>query len=270
MRWRGSIARRTGAKYTEGLNLALASADKLSLLSAEDLLAWAIDNYGSRFAIVTAFQPEGMVLVDMALRYAPATRIITVDTGRLPQETYDIMDAVRLRYGNGVEVILPDADEVERMVGRHGVNLFRADPSLRKLCCQIRKVRPLTRRLAQSVDVWAAGLRRQQSAERASVGKVEAEGGDLGLIKLNPLADWTREQVDEYVARHAVPIHPLLSQGYATVGCAPCSRAVAAGEDDRAGRWWWEQDGGKECGIHVAPDGKFKRTLDVLLEEILH
>ena len=252
------------------MNQALAAADQLSLLSAEDLIAWAIDNHGSRFAVVTAFQPEGMVLVDMALRHAPGTRIVTVDTGRLPQETYDIMDAVRLRYGTAVEVILPDGDEVERMVGRHGVNLFRADPSLRKLCCQIRKVRPLERRLAKSVDVWAAGLRRQQSVERASVGKVEFEAGGSGRIKLNPLADWTREQVDEYVERHRIPVHALLHQGYRTVGCAPCSRAVEAGEDERAGRWWWELEGGKECGIHVTPDGKFKRTLDVLLEEILH
>ena len=262
--------KRATAKYTEGLDVVFAPADKLSPLSAEDLVAWAIDNHGSRFAVVTAFQPEGMVLVDMALRYAPGTRIVTVDTGRLPQETYDIMDAVRLRYGTGVEVILPDGDEVERMVGRHGLNLFRADPSLRKLCCQIRKVRPLERRLALNVDVWATGLRRQQSAERASVGKVETESGGAGRIKLNPLADWTREQVDEYVARHSIPVHPLLSQGYRSVGCAPCSRAVTPEEDERAGRWWWEQDGGKECGIHVAPDGKFKRTLDVLLEEILH
>ncbi len=218
--------------------------------------------------MVTAFQPEGMVLVDMALRQAPQTRIVTVDTGRLPQETYDIMDAVRLRYGAKVEVLFPEPDEVKRMVGRHGLNLFRADPSLRKLCCQIRKVRPLEKRLAESLDAWATGLRGEQSAERALVEKVAADGSG-NRIKLNPLADWTRQQVDEYVSRHEVPVHPLLSQGYRTVGCAPCSRPVNAGEDERSGRWWWEQDGGKECGIHVTPDGKLKRTLDLLLEEII-
>ena len=232
-------------------------------------MAWASNTHGPRFAVVTAFQPEGMVLVDMAMRNDPQTRIVTVDTGRLPQETYDMMDTVRLRYQTRIEVILPDAAEVERMVGRHGVNLFRADPSLRKLCCQIRKVRPLEQRLDGGIDVWATGLRREQSAERELIEKVEDSGG--GRIKLNPLAEWTRGQVEEYITRHNVPTHPLLEQGYRTVGCAPCSRAVFSGEDERAGRWWWERDGGgKECGIHVTVDGKMKRTLDVLLEEILH
>lgn len=250
--------------YTEGL-----TAEHLSTLTTEELLSWAIETHGSRFAVVTAFQPEGMVLVDMAVRMNPNTRIVTIDTGRLPQETYDMMDTVRVRYGARIEVILPDSREVERMVARHGLNLFRGDPSLRKLCCQIRKVRPLDRRLESSLDVWAAGLRREQSAERESIEKVEYRAGRA--LKLNPLAGWTKQQVEEYVRVHDVPTHPLLEQGYRTVGCAPCSRAVLPGEDERAGRWWWEQEGdSKECGIHVMPDGKMKRTLDVLLEEIIH
>ncbi len=231
-------------------------------------MAWAQDTYSTRFAVVTAFQPEGMVLVDMAVRHAPQVRIVTVDTGRLPQETYDIMDTVRVRYGVTVEVVMPDAGEVERMVARHGLNLFRADPAFRKLCCQVRKVRPLEARLSGSIDAWASGLRREQSDERAAIERVEGFG--TGRLKLNPLAEWTRAQVQDYVREHGVPVHPLLAQGYATVGCAPCSRPVHPGEDERSGRWWWEQDGGKECGIHVSPDGKMKRTLDVLLEEILH
>lgn len=230
------------------------------------MIGWAQETYGSAFAVVTAFQPEGMILVDMAMRHDPKTRIVTVDTGRLPQETHDMIDTVRLRYGVTIEVLAPDAGEVARMVRRHGVNLFRADPALRKLCCQVRKVRPLDVCLA-GLEVWATGLRREQSAERASVERVDDRNGRL---KLNPLADWTRADVDAYLAAHDVPRHPLLAKGYATVGCAPCSRAVEPGEDERAGRWWWERDGGKECGIHVAPDGKMRRTLDVLLEEILH
>ncbi len=244
------------------------TAEQLSSLTAEDLMAWAVEAHGNRFAVVTAFQPEGMVLVDMAVRLNPQVRVITIDPGRLPQETYDMMDLVRVRYGVPLEVILPDSGEVERMVARHGLNLFRADPSLRKLCCQIRKVRPLDGRLESSLDVWATGLRREQSAERELIGKVEYRAGRA--VKLNPLADWTRRQIDDYIREHDVPVHPLLEQGYRTVGCAPCSRAVLPGEDDRAGRWWWEQDGGKECGIHVTPDGKMKRALDVLLDEIIH
>lgn len=235
-------------------------------MPANQVIGWAQETYGSAFAVVTAFQPEGMILVDMAMRHNPKTRIVTVDTGRLPQETHDMIDTVRLRYGVTIEVLAPDAGEVERMVRRHGVNLFRADPALRKLCCQVRKVRPLDVCLA-GLEVWATGLRREQSAERASVERVDDRGGRL---KLNPLADWKRADVDAYLAAHDVPRHPLLAKGYATVGCAPCSRAVEPGEDERAGRWWWERDGGKECGIHVAPDGKMRRTLDVLLEEILH
>jgi phosphoadenylyl-sulfate reductase (thioredoxin) len=243
-------------------------AENLTSLSAEELLSWALDTYGQRFAIVTAFQPEGMVLIDMAMRHAPQTRVVTVDTGRLPQETYDMMDTVRLRYGCKIEVLLPDPGEVEQMVGRHGLNLFRADPSLRKLCCQIRKVRPLDLRLAANIDAWATGLRREQSPERSMIGKVDHDPG--GRIKLSPLADWPIRQVEDYIREHDVPMHPLLEQGYATIGCAPCSRAILPGEDERAGRWWWEQDAGKECGIHLTPDGKMKRTLDVLLEEIIH
>lgn len=230
------------------------------------MVAWAASTYGSRFAVVTAFQPEGMVLVDMAVRHDPQVRLVTIDTGRLPQQTYDMIDMVRVRYGVPIEVLMPASGEVERMVKRHGVNLFRADPSLRKLCCQIRKVRPLDLCLA-GLDVWATGLRREQSAERASVERVEERDG---RVKLNPLAEWTRGQVDAYLAEHDVPRHPLLDRGYATIGCEPCSRAIQPGEDERAGRWWWESGDSKECGIHAAPDGRMRRTLDVLLEEILH
>jgi len=241
--------------------------EQLSRLPARDLLAWALETYRERFAIVSAFQPEGMVLVDMAMKLSPQARIVTVDTGRLPQATYDMMDTVRAHYGAAVEVLLPDTGEVERMVSRHGVNLFRAAPPLRKLCCEIRKVRPLGRGLA-TVDAWASGLRRGQSAERAGTPVIDRSSGPQ--LKLNPLAAWTQEEVDAYVTAHAVPTHALLRAGYATVGCEPCSRAIASGEDARAGRWWWEQDGGKECGIHVSPTGKMRRTLDVLLDEILH
>jgi thioredoxin-dependent adenylylsulfate APS reductase len=244
---------------------AIADLAFLHSLPAPDLLEWAIRTYGSRFAISTSFQADGLVLVDMAARVDRSVRVFSLDTGRLPQETYDVMDAVREKYGIRVELVSPDAGEVERMTTLHGPNLFYRDTALRKLCCHIRKTRPLERKLA-GFDAWAVGLRRDQSAERASIAKAEYTAGKL---KLSPLADWTSAQVEEYVARHDVPRHPLSQRGYPSIGCAPCTRAVAPGEHERAGRWWWETDGSKECGIHVTPEGQMRRAVDVLLEDIL-
>lgn len=205
------------------------------------------------------------MLIDMASRVAPDVRVITLDTGRLPAETFDMIDAIRRRYGIATEVVLPDASEVEAMTARHGVNLFRDSVDLRSLCCEVRKARPLERKLAE-FDAYAVGLRRSQSDSRAGIRKVDEERGRL---KLSPLADWTREQVDEYTREHGLPRHPLYEKGYASIGCAPCTRPVAAGEDERAGRWWWESGAAKECGLHFAPDGTAKRKVDVLLDEIL-
>ena len=234
-------------------------------LSAQEILAWALRTHGKRFALVTSFQAEGMALVDIAARLDNSVRVVTLDTGRLPEQTFGMMEAVRERYGLTVEVVFPDAAEVEQMTARHGVNLFYNDLALRRLCCHVRKTRPLDRKLAD-FDCWAAGLRRAQSAERSSIEKAEIQGG---RIKLHPLADWTDQQLQEYLSRHEVPHHPLYARGYSSIGCAPCTRAIQAGEDSRAGRWWWEQDASKECGIHVSPEGKVQRTLDVLLDELL-
>jgi phosphoadenosine phosphosulfate reductase len=244
---------------------ALADPAFLDSLPAPELLAWALRTYGPRFAISTSFQTDGLVLVDMAARLDLSVRVFTLDTGRLPQETYGVMEAVREKYGVRVELVAPEAAEVERMTTLHGPNLFYRDVALRKLCCHIRKTRPLERKLVE-LDAWAVGLRREQSSERASIAKAEYIGGKL---KLSPLADWSAAQVDDYVARHDVPRHPLSQQGYPSIGCAPCTRAVAPGEQERAGRWWWETGGSKECGIHVTPEGQMRRALDVLLEDIL-
>jgi thioredoxin-dependent adenylylsulfate APS reductase len=237
----------------------------LESLPARDLIAWAIQTFADRFAISTSLQVDDLVVVDMAVAINPAVRVFTLDTGRLPQETYDVIDAVRQKYGISVEVVAPDHNEVARMTTRHGANLFYRDTSLRKLCCHIRKTRPLEQTIA-GLDAWASGLRREQSPERASTPKAEDAGGRW---KLNPLAEWTSTQLEEYVARHDVPRHPLTARGYPSIGCAPCTRAVAPGEHERAGRWWWEQNDSKECGLHVSPGGQMRRTLDVLLDDIL-
>jgi thioredoxin-dependent adenylylsulfate APS reductase len=239
--------------------------NNLESTSAVEVLEWAIRRYGSRLAISTSFQAGGMVIVDMASRISSDIRVFTLDTGRLPDETYRMIDTVRERYGIQVEIVLPDPAEVESMVSRHGLDLFYREVPLRMLCCHIRKVRPLERKLAE-LDAWVTGLRREQSESRAEVDKVESVDG---RVKISPLADWSREQVEEYIREHDVPMHPLYAQGYTSIGCAPCTRAITPGERERAGRWWWELDAQDECGIHFTADGKAERAVDVLVTEIL-
>ncbi len=231
----------------------------------EEILAWAIRTHGNRFALLTSFQAEGLVVLDMAVRIDPSIRVITLDTGRLPEETHQIIESVRGHYGVTVEMVTPDAAEVSSMVTRFGPNLFYQEPVLRKLCCEVRKVRPLARKLTE-VDAYAVGLRREQSEERQNVAKAETVDGRM---KLSPLADWTHDRVWAYIREHGVPVHPLYARGYLSIGCEPCTRAVHAGEPERAGRWWWEDDDAKECGIHISPTGRAQRQLDVMLAEVL-
>jgi adenylyl-sulfate kinase len=223
--------------------------------NAREILAWAISAYGESFAIATSFQKEGMVIVDLASRITSEVRVFTLDTGRLPDETYHMMETLRQRYGITVEVVFPDREQVEQMVTLHGPNLFYSSVPSRERCCEVRKVKPLERKLA-TLKAWASGLRREQSATRTNVPKVERQGE---RIKLNPLADWTSQQVEDYIRQNHVPVHPLYERGYTSIGCAPCTRAVEAGESERAGRWWWEEDAKKECGIHFGADGTVRR-----------
>jgi phosphoadenylyl-sulfate reductase (thioredoxin) len=235
----------------------LGLSDDFEHLPAADVLSWAIAAYGNEFGVATSFQKEGMVIVDLACRAAgPAgCRVFTLDTGRLPEETYGMMEQVRERYGIRVETVSPEREDIERMVASHGPNLFYQSPALREMCCHVRKVRPLARKLRE-FKAWAAGLRREQSETRAAVRKVAEVDGRL---RISPLADWSAPQVDEYIREHRVPVHPLYQRGYASIGCAPCTRAVAAGEGERSGRWWWEDQSIKECGIHFAADGTLRR-----------
>ncbi len=215
----------------------------------ESILSLALAKWGRRLALVTSFQSEGLVLLDMAWRIDSTVRVITLDTGRLPQETYDVIDRVRERYGIEVEVFFPDAGAVEALVRGGGPNLFYRSVRARLDCCRVRKVEPLKRALA-GLAAWVTGLRRSQSAARAGVRTIEIDREHGGIVKLNPLAGWSREQVEAYAREHGVPRHPLYARGYASIGCAPCTRPVQPGEEPRAGRWWWENGSHKECGLH--------------------
>jgi thioredoxin-dependent adenylylsulfate APS reductase len=219
--------------------------------SAEDVLRWALGRFGSRVALSNSLQTEDMVVLDIAARIDPKVRAFTLDTGRLHQETYDMMDRVRDHYGVQLEVLFPDPAEVRAMVEKKGLNLFYESIENRHECCGVRKVNPL-RKLLANLDAWVTGLRRDQWASRQEIAKIEIDAANGGIVKLNPIADWTQQQLDEYVKAHNVPRHGLYAKGFTSIGCLPCTRATKPGENPRAGRWWWEEDGKKECGLHVA------------------
>jgi len=218
---------------------------------AAKILSWAVENFHPSLALACSFgAAEGLAVFDMLHRIEPAARVFVLDTGRLPQATYDLIDRVRDRYGVKVEVLFPRAEDVAAMLGEHGHNLFYESVANRQLCCRIRKVEPLNRHLA-GLEAWVTGLRRDQTARRSGAPKIEIDAAHGGIVKINPIADWSHDDVWRYVRAHDVPVNRLHAQGYPSVGCAPCSRAVPVGADPRSGRWWWEQAGDRECGIHV-------------------
>ena len=228
-----------------------AAADRFEHAGAEELLRWALERFHPRMAISAAGGVDGLAIIDMAWRIDPRVRVFTLDTGRLPPETYALFEEVRDRYGINVEFEFPDRQQVEHMMFVSGPNLMYRSVDDRVRCCEIRKVEPLKRKLA-TLDAWVSGLRRDQWKTRKNVAKVELDRDHGGIVKLNPLADWSAEDVWDYVRKNDVPYHELFDHGYTSIGCAPCTRPVQPGEDERAGRWWWEQDTDKECGIHCS------------------
>lgn len=220
--------------------------------SPEEVLRWAIDSFSPRLVFASSFGVEDVALIDMLSRLDPLTRIVTLDTGRLPDETYDVMERICKRYGVTIESYFPERDAVEQLERERGFYSFRRSIEERKFCCNVRKVVPLGRALAGS-DAWITGLRRDQAATRTGVDVVEIDAAHGSMVKLNPLAYWTEQQVWAYVREHKVPYNALHDRGYPSIGCAPCTRAIQPGEDVRAGRWWWENPTTKECGLHVGP-----------------
>lgn len=228
----------------------MAHAD-LEQAAAEEILAWTYRTH-ARVALVASFQQEAGVLIDMACGITRMPEVLTLDTGRLPEETHQIIDEFRARYPIRLHVLTPDAEEVSTMTSQHGTMLFRQSVELRQRCCDVRKTRPLARAL-RGYDAWITGLRREQTAERAATPVVAVDAAHGGIAKVAPLAAWSRGDVSRYTALHRVPTHPLYAHGYTSIGCAPCTRATASGDDERAGRWWWEGDTAKECGLHHRP-----------------
>ena len=222
--------------------------------SPEDLLKWALGKFSSKIALASSFGAEDVVLIHMLVALDPKARIFTLDTGRLNEETYEVMDRIRQKYKISIESYFPDFKKVEVLEREKGFYSFKESVENRKECCGIRKVEPLNRAL-KGLGAWITGLRREQSVTRKSVEKIEMDEGHGGIFKINPLADWTNDQVWEYIKKNKVPYNPLHDLGYPSIGCAPCTRAVKPGEDARAGRWWWENPEHKECGLHL-PKGQ--------------
>lgn len=222
---------------------------KFESKSPEDVLKWAVDELHPKIALASSFQAQGVALIDILMKVRPEARIVTIDTGRLPQETYDVMERISSKYNTEIEVLFPDKGEVEEMVNQKGVNLFYKSIENRRMCCGVRKTNPLNKFL-KTVDGWITSIRNDQTDARSSSNMFEIDYLHGRILKINPLIDWTSDQAWEHVKKNEVPYNELHDKGYPSIGCAPCTRAVKPGEDARAGRWWWETGTDKECGIH--------------------
>ena len=217
-------------------------------LGPVELVRKLVQRFPGKVAFSTSLGAEDQVLTEMIAGSGFPVKIFTLDTGRLFQETYDLMDITRKKYGIGLEVYFPDAHQVGEMVSEKGINLFYESVENRLLCCQYRKVEPLARALA-GMDVWISGLRHEQSRNRARLETVEWDESRK-ILKAYPLLDWTHDQVWEYIRSMKIPYNVLHDKGYASIGCLPCTRAILPGEEERAGRWWWEDADSRECGLH--------------------
>lgn len=230
---------------------------KLFGASALDILTYAAEHL-DRPAFATSLGQEDQVITDMIVNHGLDIAIFTLDTGRLFPETYDLIAATEEKYGLKIKVTFPDAAEVKAMVAQEGINLFKTSIEARRRCCGVRKMQPLRRMLGQSSG-WICGLRREQSPTRTQMHAIEWDAGNK-IPKFNPLIDWSLDDVLAYIKDNGVPCNPLHDQGFVSIGCASCTRAIQPGEDIRAGRWWWELPEHKECGLHNNPNRPTSNT----------
>ena len=213
-----------------------------------EVLTACIELFKDKIALASSLGAEDQVLTQMVTSINPETKIFTLDTGRLFPDTYDLIDRTARKYKKSVEVYFPKSDAVQEMVNEKGINLFFESVENRKLCCQVRKIEPL-KRAFEGLDAWICGLRAEQSVTRQGLQIVEWDENNK-LVKINPLANWTEQQVWDYISENKIPYNPLHDKGYPSIGCQPCTRPVEPGDDIRAGRWWWENPDTKECGLH--------------------
>lgn len=222
--------------------------EEWSTKEPREVLAFFLSEYKGKIALSTSMGAEDQVLTEMVAGIDKTARVFTLDTGRLFPETYNLIDNTKNHYGIDIEVFFPKRKEVEKMVKEKGMNLFYKSIENRKECCNIRKIEPLFRAF-ENLEVWICGLRRDQSVSRFFSRMVEWDEPN-GLIKINPLIHWTEDEVWDYIKANNVPYNPLHERGFASIGCQPCTRAIKPGEDFKAGRWWWEEQEHKECGLH--------------------
>ena len=230
-----------------------AAADRLENAPPAEIVRWALERFSrGRVAVVTGLQAEGVAVTDLAVEVDPGVRIITIDSGRLPAETHEYIERLRRERGWNIEVVHPDPQPIADFVAEWGPDPFYESVQRRLDCCHLRRVAPLEGVLAE-LDCWLVGLRRGQTAGRAGLRAVATDAEHGGITKVSPMASWDAATVRAHLVARGVPLHPLYAAGYTSIGCAPCTRAVRPGEDERAGRWWWEQGIDKECGIHGRP-----------------
>ena len=215
---------------------------------ADDILRWAMERYYPDLVLACSFQHP--VLIHLAVRIRPDLRVVAIDTGRLPEETYQCAAEIERRFKIRIEWYLPDTAQLEKLLREGGPFSFRAGLEARKKCCAVRKTEPMERAL-KGVKAWITGVRRDQGVTRENIPKISIDHVHGGITKICPLADWTEQQVRDYIKKYRLPYNRLMESGYRSIGCACCTRPVGPGEDPRAGRWWWENPENKECGLHV-------------------
>ncbi len=216
---------------------------------ALDILCRGIASAAGPVALACSFSVEDVVIINLLREAAPKTRIFAIDTGRLNEETYEVAEILSMRYGIRFDWHFPERAAVEKLEREKGLFSFRESLENRHACCRIRKVEPLQRALA-GLSGWITGLRREQSVTRNGLKTIEIDKTNGGILKINPLLDWSEAQVWDYANARRLPVNRLHQQDYPSIGCAPCTRAIQPGEDSRAGRWWWENPEHKECGLH--------------------